>query len=170
MKKDKDPINCHVLAVDLDKELIERANSSNRTQDITFSCVDVFSSDFKELCDRYLKEHRRQSRFDVVYCFSVTMWIHINHGDEGLRQFLLKLSELSDLLVLEPQPWKCYGRAVRRIKRANAQPFENFCDLKIRKGVESYINSVLLEECNFINVLQSSPTNWGRQVKFYKKK
>ena len=51
-------------------------------------------------------------RFDLVTCFSTTMWIHVNHGDEKFKGFLNHMAALSTRLIVEPQPWRCY-RAVR---------------------------------------------------------
>jgi hypothetical protein len=36
------------------------------------------------------------------------MWIHLNHGDDGLWAFLEQVSSMTDHLIVEPQPWKCY--------------------------------------------------------------
>ncbi len=41
------------------------------------------------------------------------MWIHLNHGDEGLTKFLEVVARYSDYILLEPQPWKCYQTAAR---------------------------------------------------------
>uniref|UniRef100_A0A1B6JAT7 RNA methyltransferase n=1 Tax=Homalodisca liturata TaxID=320908 RepID=A0A1B6JAT7_9HEMI len=161
-------VSCYVLAVDLDKDLIARAADSNQNEKISFSCVNVLTEDFQILCDIFLEQHK-QKTFDIVFCFSVTMWIHINYGDEGLKLFLLRLSEITDLLMIEPQPWKCYGRAVRRMKRTSSEPYAEFSNLKIRKDVEFFIDSFLVKECNYVRVCQSAPTTWGRQVNFYKK-
>jgi hypothetical protein len=44
---------------------------------------------------------------------SVTMWIHLNHGDDGLSRFLEVVASYTHYLLLEPQPWKCYQTAAR---------------------------------------------------------
>uniref|UniRef100_A0A1B6KR85 RNA methyltransferase n=1 Tax=Graphocephala atropunctata TaxID=36148 RepID=A0A1B6KR85_9HEMI len=166
-KSNEEDVNCQILAIDLDQDLIAKATAANENEKISFFCVDILTNDFQQLCSSFLEQHKRKT-FDIVFCFSVTMWIHINYGDEGLKQFLVRLSEIADLLVVEPQPWKCYGRAVRRTKRANSEPFAEYSGLKIRKDVESFIDNFLIKECNLVRVLQSAPTSWGRQVNFYK--
>ena len=57
--------------------------------------------------------------YDVVSAFSVTKWIHLNHGDAGLRRFFATVFDClkpGGRFVYEPQPWKSYA------KRKNASP------------------------------------------------
>jgi 7SK snRNA methylphosphate capping enzyme len=58
-----------------------------------------------------LDKHRE--RFDVIFCFSVTKWVHLNWGDKGLHTLFRRVYETlpddgTGLFVLEPQPWKSY--------------------------------------------------------------
>jgi Bicoid-interacting protein 3 (Bin3) len=65
----------------------------------------------------YLRENRAK-KFDLVCCFSVTMWIHINFGDLGLQEFLHKSAELTrGFLLIEPQTRKCYCTARQRLRK-----------------------------------------------------
>ena len=104
----------------------------------------------------------------VIFCFSVTLWIHINHGDEGLRTFLTTLSESCQYLVLETQPWKCYRTAARRAKRANQPPFPFYDKLTIRSNVTEYIDNYLVEKCNMCQVEHLGSTDWSRDIILYK--
>ena len=52
---------------------------------------------------------------EYLIMFSVTMWIHLHHGDEGLERFLRLVSEVGEFILLEPQPWKCYQTAARLV-------------------------------------------------------
>jgi 7SK snRNA methylphosphate capping enzyme len=46
--------------------------------------------------------------YDVILCFKVTKWIHLNDGDEGVKKLFLKLHSLlkkGGKLLLQPQKW-----------------------------------------------------------------
>uniref|UniRef100_A0A8D8QSC4 RNA methyltransferase n=1 Tax=Cacopsylla melanoneura TaxID=428564 RepID=A0A8D8QSC4_9HEMI len=84
---------------------------------------------------------RTSKKFDIVFCFSVTMWIHLNHGDQGLLDFLEKISSLGKYLVLENQLWKCYRNAQRRIVK-NATKDKVICGEKEKGSNEKSLGIV----------------------------
>lgn len=58
-------------------------------------------------------EHPFESlnKYDVITCFSITKWIHLNWGDSGIKSFFRKCERSlrpGGQLVIEPQPWKSY--------------------------------------------------------------
>ncbi|KAF9226355.1 Bin3-domain-containing protein [Gyrodon lividus] len=68
---------------------------------------------------------------DVVLAFSITKWIHLNHGDDGIKKFFIKVhSNLKPggVFILEPQAWDTYGKARRMDQRLK----ENAKRLKVR--------------------------------------
>jgi 7SK snRNA methylphosphate capping enzyme len=55
------------------------------------------------------------AEYDTIIAFSVTKWIHLNFGDQGLKRFFKRLYRAlfpGGRLLLEPQPWSSY-----RLKR-----------------------------------------------------
>lgn len=63
-------------------------------------------------------------RYEVISCFSVTKWIHLNGGDEALlRLFRLvfALLPVGGVFVVEPQPWSSYRPA--KMTREQAATF-----------------------------------------------
>lgn len=154
----------YILAIDIDPHLIERCNQHNQHKDnVTYDCLNIMEC---EHLDDYLKQFNR-SKFDAIFSLSLTMWIHINNGDNGLDVFLRKISSLGNLLVLEPQPWKCYLTAVRRMRKSG-KTFEKFKDLKLRNNVESWIQETILGKGSFTLIFETIPTKWNRKISFYK--
>ncbi|XP_036327920.1 probable RNA methyltransferase CG11342 [Rhagoletis pomonella] len=156
-----------ILGIDIDADLVKRAVVGNEyPQNVSYSNLDIMDSEAFEYVKKYLRQNNRKT-FDAVCCFSVTMWIHLNHGDEGLHQFLQKLSDISELLVVEPQPWKCYQTAVRRMKRAGDE-FPLFADLQWRTNVENTIQDFLENNLGRKKIFECLPTRWQRRICFYR--
>ena len=66
---------------------------------ISFQCTDIFS------------DMLRNTSFDTILCLSVTKWVHLNTGDEGLMKLfnvLYQLCRPGGSVVLEYQPWRSY--------------------------------------------------------------
>lgn len=120
----------------------------------------------RDFLTNYAKKYNKNN-FNVSFCLSVTMWIHLNHGDEGLQIFLKKICDLSEMIVVEPQPWKCYKSAVKRLKGANST-FPCFEALKHRQNVETFIENII-ENYNFHKIHETPASEWGRRILFYKR-
>eukprot|EP01147_Barroeca_monosierra_P000044 gene44-3440_t len=108
----------HTLGVDIDKDLIQRAkkqilDADTRLVDdeipkIIFSTLDATSSDdlIGECC-RFLTK-RGQCRFALTCLFSITMWIHVNIGDDGFLRTLSDICSVSGKVLL-PQNFGAHG-------------------------------------------------------------
>ncbi|KAJ3492452.1 hypothetical protein NLJ89_g11234 [Agrocybe chaxingu] len=69
--------------------------------------------------------------YDVVVAFSLSKWIHLNEGDEGLKRFfkrVYKVLKSGGTFVLEPQPWESYVKARKMDRKLQ----ENYKNLRIR--------------------------------------
>ncbi|XP_055377582.1 probable RNA methyltransferase CG1239 [Condylostylus longicornis] len=112
----------HIVGLDIDKKLINRAikiiekkrrNTKNKAEDkskFPFNIKFVFGN--YVLKDDILLEIEKQ-QFDLILCLSVTKWIHLNFGDEGLKQAFRRMYlqiRPGGCLILEPQPWSSYNR------------------------------------------------------------
>ncbi|XP_052847780.1 probable RNA methyltransferase CG11342 [Drosophila gunungcola] len=155
-----------ILGVDIDNRLIQRAVLENESpEEISYACVDVLDDEAFESVNAYLKLNHLE-KFDAICCYSITMWIHLNHHDQGLQLFMRKLSNLAQLLVVEPQPWKCYQTAERRLKKAG-ETFPLFLELKWRSDVEMQIQNYLENSLDRRKIFESTPTKWQRKICFY---
>ncbi|CAE6460397.1 unnamed protein product [Rhizoctonia solani] len=78
-----------------------------------------------------------QLGYNVVVAFSVSKWVHVHGGDEGIKRFFLRVRDVlaicatdasPGIFVLEAQPWSGYHNAMRKanLHRLKEQkPLEN---------------------------------------------
>lgn len=157
---------CQILAVDIDSTLIKRAKELYGNS-ITFKCLDIMNNLHRHCeIDSYLKDNSLK-KFNTIFCFSITMWIHLNCGDNGLRNFLKYIASITEILVIEPQPWKCYKAAVKRMKQQNFN-FPLFHKLKIQQDIDKEIENYLLIECGLIKLSETDRTSWNRKLLIFR--
>jgi len=109
-------------------------------------------------------------KFHVVSCFSVTMWIHLNKGENGLRNLFEECAKLcKDLFILEPQPWKCYMTAARRMRKLKQPNFEHLEKIEQRQERLIPYLKEMCENAGFQLLAQLGQTNWDRQILLFKK-
>ena len=97
------------------------------------------------------------------------MWIHLNYGDAGLIDYLEAICFLTDMLVIEPQLWKCYRNASRRLRRAGAKDFELLNSIKLSGDVANHIDEIVTNRCGFRRVIVTSENDWGRKLLIYER-
>ncbi|XP_050046828.1 pre-miRNA 5'-monophosphate methyltransferase [Dermacentor andersoni] len=159
-----------MLAIDIDSSLIECAKKNcSCPETIEYMCLDITSNDSIESLIAYLRKVGKDA-FDITFCFSVTMWIHLNHGDNGLKQFLETVSKNTHFLLVEAQLWKCYRSASRRMRRGNETEFQNLETLSMNVNVEDNIHDFLQGRCGLEVVECFGQTQWGRKVTLYQRK
>ncbi|CAE7866296.1 CYP65 [Symbiodinium microadriaticum] len=112
------------LGVDIDASLIgeaRRATSKTRAAGrVRFRCRDLLR----------LKLRRK---YDVVLLLSTSKWVHLQHGDEGLKQLFRRCKRWlcpGGVLVLEPQPWKAY----KKVADAHADVEKIWGEIQLKPG------------------------------------
>ncbi|KAK9528677.1 hypothetical protein VZT92_012827 [Zoarces viviparus] len=158
----------HLLGFDLDEILIQRAQQNNPLPgSISFITLDV-TKDTDRL-QHYLDQHGC-SHFHLCLCLAVTMWVHLNHGDASLLQLLSRLASVSQHLLLEAQPWKCYRSAARRLRKLGRSDFDHFKTLKIRGDVAEQAREHLEGHCGMELIRSFGSTTWDRKLLLFKRR
>jgi len=156
-----------ILGVDIDEQLIGRAIANYSNDDISFRCINIMDQEAPAAIRDYLKSNNVQ-QFDLITVFSVTMWIHLHHGDSGLTRFLQILNEFGGNVLLEPQPWKCYQTAARRMRKLGSEKFPAMENLTMRG---EQLEPGLLHtarECGLEELRRFGETKWNRKLILFK--
>ncbi|KAG1698771.1 hypothetical protein DVH05_014726 [Phytophthora capsici] len=103
--------------------------------------------------------------YDFITCFSVTKWIHLFHGDEGIKKVFSKIYELlapGGRLILEPQPWKSYHKR----KFTSEVTAANYPKIQLRpKDFPKHLTeSVGFRTCELLEICQTSSKGFRRPV------
>ncbi len=161
----------YLLGFDLDQDLILRAQNSNPfPQNLQFIPLDI-TDDAKSraVLQSYLGRFGCP-RFHLCTCFAVTMWVHLNHGDAAFRSLLSRLASLSEYLLLEAQPWKCYRSAARRLRKLGRSDFDHFKTLEIRGDMTAHATEHLEKQCSMELVQSFGNTAWDRRLLLFKRR
>lgn len=148
------------VGIDIDRELIERAKSKNSDPNLQFYTVNCMDpSDL--LC---FNNECGKTEFSIVCAFSITMWIHMNFGDDGLLEFLSFLGSYSaNAVIIEPQKWKSYRNAMQRCRRRKIKELPYYTNIAIR-NVEDESVRVLSENYGMKLVCRNECKEWGREL------
>ena len=159
----------HILGIDLDENLIKRCHDHNPLPEyITYGVVNIMNtSERSGFIEKYLRDHEKK-RFTLVTCFSISMWIHVNHGDEGLRDWLRYVASITESILIEPQPWKCYRSAARRLRKLNCQQLPHLDKLQWTHNVDTLIVNFLVDECKMVVCKDLGKNDWKRRLLYLK--
>ncbi|OIV95857.1 hypothetical protein TanjilG_06833 [Lupinus angustifolius] len=113
-----------------------------------------------------------EEHYDTILCLSVTQWIHLNWGDDGLMTLFSKIRDLlrpGGLFVLEPHKWKSY----RRKRKITETTYLNYKSIKLRP--ERFMRT-LLEKVGFKALIHFSSSeringksHYNRDILVFKK-
>ncbi|XP_067411196.1 7SK snRNA methylphosphate capping enzyme [Emydura macquarii macquarii] len=114
--------------------------------------------------DELLETQRPE--YDVVLCLSLTKWVHLNWGDDGLKRMFKRIYRHlrpGGLLLLEPQPWSSYGKR----KNLTETIYRNYYRIKLKPDqFTSYLTSpeVGFSSCELVARAQNSSKGFQRPV------
>ena len=98
------------------------------------------------------------------------MWIHLNRGEPGLLKLFEQCQRLTNKwLILEPQPWKCYMTAARRMRKLKKPEFEHLETIVHRQDKLLPYLTGICETVGFKLVSQLGQTNWERKIFLFEK-
>lgn len=90
----------------------------------------------------------QEPEYDVIMCLSVTKWLHLNWGDEGLKRTFARMYKQlrpGGKLIIEPQDWKSYGKK----KKTTETIFRNYHSIKLRPDAFS---KYLVDQVGFVGM------------------
>ncbi|KAF1859655.1 hypothetical protein Lal_00010239 [Lupinus albus] len=105
-----------------------------------------------------------EQHYDTILCLSVTLWIHLNWGDDGLKTLFQKIWNMllpNGLFVLEPHKWKTYEHN-RNISETATM---NYLNIKIRP--DKFLE-ILLGEIGFSELIHLSSVR-NRDIMVFQK-
>nr|XP_056719766.1 7SK snRNA methylphosphate capping enzyme [Euleptes europaea] len=109
----------------------------------------------------------QQPEYDVILCLSLTKWVHLNWGDEGLKRLFKRLFRHlrpGGILLLEPQAWASYGKR----KNLTEATCRNFHRIKLKPDqFPSYLTSPEVGFSSYELVATPRHTSKGFQRPIY---
>ncbi|XP_038608393.1 RNA 5'-monophosphate methyltransferase [Tachyglossus aculeatus] len=158
-----------LLCCDIDAGLVERARRACPFPGaLSFVRLDIMDPAAREpALASFLARHGRRA-FDLGFCMSLTMWVHLRHGDAGLRALLARLASLCRFLLVEPQPWRCYRAAARRLRRLGRRDFDHFGSLAIRGDMAQSVARILTGELGMELHSCFGTTPWDRSLLLFR--
>ncbi|XP_020321419.1 7SK snRNA methylphosphate capping enzyme [Oncorhynchus kisutch] len=112
----------------------------------------------------------QRPEYDVILCFSVTKWVHLNWGDGGLKRLFHRVFRHlrpGGLFVLEPQPWITYGKR----KKLTDSIFKNYHSIRLKpEQFSTYLTSeVGFSSYELIGTPNSSSRGFQRPIYLFHK-
>ncbi|KAJ3166597.1 hypothetical protein HDU88_003079 [Geranomyces variabilis] len=125
-------------------------------------------------CGDWLHEpnpSRAEFKKDVIVAFSITKWIHVNHGDEGLKRFFNRCFNTltpGGCLLLEPQLFETYRKAPVLFTKSMDENVQN-AKLKPEDFEEYLIEKVGFKSVEKLGVPENRAAGFKRAIYRYVK-
>lgn len=121
------------IGVDIDEELIEEAAKTYTTGSIEFAQADISAIALGQATENPIGDYLNRNsiqQFDFVICFSILMFVHLNHGDDGLIKVLDYICSMTKILILELQDEKKYREHVEKMQTEGGGDYPSYKSLK----------------------------------------
>lgn len=159
----------HFVGIDIDPVLIERAKEKCKHHEIKYVTGEFHLGDICKDLDQLIKDDSA----DLISLLSTTMWIHVHAGDDGLQAVLRQICQKTKrFLLIEPQPSKCYRKAMTRLRKMGRPALHVSSDrLKLRPNIEKEIDAILqLAGFNRVSFSSEQKTEWNRTLELYERR
>ncbi|CAL1544128.1 unnamed protein product [Lymnaea stagnalis] len=111
----------------------------------------------------------QKEEYDIILALSITKWIHLNNGDNGLKLFFQKIFRQlrpGGRLILEPQPWSTY----RKRAKLSSELFAKYQSIKLKpEGFKHYLLSIGFVKCEVIGVPVTKAKGFRRPLILFTK-
>lgn len=138
------------------KVIEEETEESNYPHNTSFEVANILELD----------ENREKSKYDTIICFSLTKWIHLNFGDEGIKKLFQKLKMAlvkGGILLLEVQNFKSYSKRAKEFDRFK----ETFPKIELKPAdFDVYLKELGFEKVT--NIETKNIDEFKRDIEIYR--
>ncbi|KAK6175589.1 hypothetical protein SNE40_014019 [Patella caerulea] len=111
-----------------------------------------------------------KEEYDTILALSITKWIHLNNGDDGVKLFFKRIYKHlrpGGTLILEPQPWASY----KKRKNLSSTIQNNFRSIKLKPEQfrEYLLGEVGFLKCEVIDLSNHKAKGFRRPIQVYSK-
>uniref|UniRef100_A0AAV2J7Y7 RNA methyltransferase n=1 Tax=Knipowitschia caucasica TaxID=637954 RepID=A0AAV2J7Y7_KNICA len=112
----------------------------------------------------------QRPEYDVILCLSVTKWVHLNWGDDGLKRLFKRAYRHlrpGGIFILEPQPWESYGRK----KKLTDVTYRNYRNISLKpEQFTSYLtNEVGFTSYQYLGAPKTAVKGFQRPIYLFNK-
>lgn len=136
---------------------------------------DIFPNNILFYTTNYVPENdeclsQQKPQYDCILCLSLTKWIHLNWGDDGLKRMFRRIFlhlHPGGRLILEPQPWSTYQKK----SKMTPQIFENYKSIRFKPEHfnEYLLRDVGFKSCEFLGTPEHKSKGFQRPIYMYQK-